>query len=590
MNSDINTGDTKTSFLWALRKADIIAELAKRSIEVDPSETVAELRLILRDHLVSLRNAQGSRANSVADLVNDIDNAEIVGDRDAKQTTDPNVVIAQETDPDQSTPTLRRSSRIDTNSHTVSDNSEDYSETEEIEELRRLEKDVKEKTAQLQEEKREEAEVRRETEDRLRAEFEKQQRLKQKQEIRLAREKQIAELREKLTSLSDRQSVRDESREILTDNSTELRSLISQELWKFIQAHGLYTNFEPIQQTATVTDGREVSCVGIVNVKLRVKDRDRKLPFFIMPDFYGDMLFGVDNLGTLNFSIKLDPETGKMRHAITGREGLKRIKASKVKRKVRVESEVKKKEKEIEERPAKAPTTPEERLARLKTRAIKRKRLEDSMAMDLDDVVVPPKKPAPATKKSAVSPTVDHHHRGGWQAEQPSVNPKPRRPAVMLRQSAPASGRTAKVLEKPIAPREMQRAAIRSVQEQVRTRITMIVPATSTSTEIEAPRLHLIEPSPPVLEYQPTSIHQLQSAPSTPRPEYPLGPTLTLTLTSTPHGQKNKKKRYLERGEDGKMYQVEERGGRIIKTEKPSKTIPSNPKHRKVVEKPTSTT
>lgn len=267
-----------------------------------------------------------------------------------------------------------------------------------------------------------------------------------------------------------------------------------------------------------------------------------------------------------------------------------KIKVSREKRKIRVEHEMKKKEKEVEERPAKAPTTPEERLTLIKTRAIKRKRLEDSIAMDLDDVVIPPKIPTPATKKSAVPPVVDHH-RGGWQAEQPSVKPKPRRPAVMLRQSAPASGRTTKVLETPITPREVRRAAIRSVQEQVKTKITMIVPATSTTTEVEAPPPPLIKTTPPALEYTPTPIHQLQSAQSVrsvqsvPRPEYPVGPTLTLGPKRHVRIERNKK-RCLELGKDGKMYQVEEKNGRVTRTEKPSKTIPS----KTPAQLPTSTT
>ncbi|XP_044596716.1 trichohyalin-like [Cotesia glomerata] len=232
MNLDNNPGNTKTSFLWALRKVDVIAELANHRVEVDPSATVAELRLILRDHLVRLRNAQGSRANSIADLVNDIDNAEIAGDKDTEQTTEPSVVITQETDPNQITPILRRPDRINqkTNSHTASDSSEEDSETEEAEELRRLEREVKERTAQIQEEKRRETELRRETEERLRAEFDKQERLRQRQERRSVREKQIAELREKLTSLSDRPSVRDESRENLTENPAELRARIEREI------------------------------------------------------------------------------------------------------------------------------------------------------------------------------------------------------------------------------------------------------------------------------------------------------------------------------------------------------------------------
>ncbi|XP_044596717.1 uncharacterized protein K02A2.6-like [Cotesia glomerata] len=277
-----------------------------------------------------------------------------------------------------------------------------------------------------------------------------------------------------------------------------------------------------------------------------------------------------------------------------------RIKASKAKRRVRVKSKEKKKEKEIEEGPAKTPTTPEERLALIRERAIKRKRLEDTLNMDLDDVVVPPKKPAPASKKSAVPPTIDHHHRGGWQAEQPTVKPKSRRPAVFLKQSAPASGRTTKVLDIPIAPREVRRLAIRSVKEQVKTKITMIVPATSTSEEIapepvQVPPSHPIktpqqstsQPSTSTLEYIPTPIQQLQSAPPNPRPEVPLGPTLTLRPRQ--HYKKCKKKRYLEQGEDGKMYQVEERGGRVIRTET-SKKIPSVIKLMEVDQIPTSTT
>lgn len=267
-----------------------------------------------------------------------------------------------------------------------------------------------------------------------------------------------------------------------------------------------------------------------------------------------------------------------------------RIKASKEKREIRVREEKRAKGKEVEERSEKAPTTPEERLALIKERAIKRKRLEESMNMDLDDVVVPPRIPTPASKKSAVPPTVDYHHRGGWQAEQPTAKPRSRRPAVFLKQSAPASGRTTKVLETPIAPREVRRAAIRSIQEHVKTKITMIVPATSTSTEDEAPMPRPIQPGPPALECTPTPIQQLESTPSIiPKTEFPLGPTLILRPVRH-YKKKGKKKRYLEQGDDGKIYQVEERGGRVIRTEKPSKKVPSTPSLKEAKEVPTSTT
>lgn len=269
-----------------------------------------------------------------------------------------------------------------------------------------------------------------------------------------------------------------------------------------------------------------------------------------------------------------------------------RIKASIEKRKMRIEE--KKKEIEEKERPVKIPTTPEERLALIKERATKRKRLEDAITMDLDDVVVSPKKPTPTTKRSAVPPTVDHHNRGGWQAGQPTIKPTPRRSAVFLKQSASASGRTTKILENPIALREIRRLAIRSIKKPVKTQFTMIIPATSTTKDVvpapvEVPQQHVIQPSVSALEYTPTPIHQHQPVPAESRPEFPWGPTLTIRPKR--HFKKNPMSRYLERGEDGKMYQVVERGGRVTRKES-SKKIPSKPKSRLVeeTETPTSTT
>lgn len=56
-------------------------------------------------------------------------------------------------------------------------------------------------------------------------------------------------------------------------------------------------------RTATVIDGHEVQCIGLANVKMKVKDGDRVLTFLIMPKFSRDILFGLDNLQEIKYSI-----------------------------------------------------------------------------------------------------------------------------------------------------------------------------------------------------------------------------------------------------------------------------------------------
>lgn len=93
-------------------------------------------------------------------------------------------------------------------------------------------------------------------------------------------------------------------------------SLISQDLWDYIRSKSLYSSYKPINQVAKVTDGREVLCVGIARVRLRLKDTDRELPFYIMPSFHGDILLGIDNLTTIGFSIQLKTADKQPYHSI----------------------------------------------------------------------------------------------------------------------------------------------------------------------------------------------------------------------------------------------------------------------------------
>ncbi|KAH0557755.1 hypothetical protein KQX54_011375 [Cotesia glomerata] len=84
------------------------------------------------------------------------------------------------------------------------------------------------------------------------------------------------------------------------------KSVISQELWNLIRAKNWYTHYVPINQTATVIDGHEVQCIGLAQVKIKVKNEDRVLPFLVMPKFSRDILFGVDNLREIKYSISWD--------------------------------------------------------------------------------------------------------------------------------------------------------------------------------------------------------------------------------------------------------------------------------------------
>ncbi|KAH0567805.1 hypothetical protein KQX54_014214 [Cotesia glomerata] len=72
------TPPQKTSYLWALRKDDLITELEKWDVPYDESASLIELRHTLRDFLVQKKLTNNNRINSCDNILKDLDNSEFV--------------------------------------------------------------------------------------------------------------------------------------------------------------------------------------------------------------------------------------------------------------------------------------------------------------------------------------------------------------------------------------------------------------------------------------------------------------------------------------------------------------------------------
>lgn len=153
----------------------------------------------MRDYLVHLkRTTSGSRVNSCTDLLEEISTAEQIEDKMSQITDSKNsppetvenvkVFVNRQTDSTQSTPTLRRSARLnpeESRSHTnlYNDNSQNNSDDEEAL-LREIE-------SELEAEHRErEAKLRQETERELREEYERKQKEEAERKRKEARERE----------------------------------------------------------------------------------------------------------------------------------------------------------------------------------------------------------------------------------------------------------------------------------------------------------------------------------------------------------------------------------------------------------------
>lgn len=149
----------KTSYLWALRKTGIIDELNKYGVEFNPTAKLSDLKLTLRDNLVKFRKtASESRTNSCINLLREIETAEqtektklndharnLEGEF-AKPIHHVEVRVNERTDSTQSTPTLRRSARLNAARSQSYDDirplEEDSNEEEEEEILRDIEAEL----------------------------------------------------------------------------------------------------------------------------------------------------------------------------------------------------------------------------------------------------------------------------------------------------------------------------------------------------------------------------------------------------------------------------------------------------------------
>lgn len=213
----------KTSYLWALRKSSIIEELNKYQIEFDPGATLAELRIILRNFIINLKKTvPGSKENSCTNLLKSIEIAERVESEELEAgiknpPSHPNPVdnidvqVVRKTDSTQSTPTLRRSERLNPTASRSADDLfnqdiQEDSDSEEEEILCEIERELEIKFKHEQAEKRrienerKEAALRQQMAEQIRAEFEMKQAEKREKEKLVAREQRKNALKERVMS------------------------------------------------------------------------------------------------------------------------------------------------------------------------------------------------------------------------------------------------------------------------------------------------------------------------------------------------------------------------------------------------------